>query len=93
MEVPLKGASNAREILLLRDVAGMDSTSPLWFQFGVSHDGKAAAVASTYLAIYQEENMFKPEHCALFFIDLSDRQRRVTSVPIPLGRPRSGTRQ
>jgi hypothetical protein len=53
-----------------------------YFQAAISHDGKTAAVSSTYLACTEKE--FKPADCALFLVDLSDAKWKVTKVPIPL---------
>ena len=81
MEIPLSQAP-IRETVLLSKVKTSDGMAALYFQAGVSHDGRTAAAASTYLAATAEE--FKPEECALFFIDLTDAKRKVTRVPIPM---------
>ena len=49
-------------------------------QLDISHDGKTLALASTY----HGGPDFKPEDLALYFIDLSRADRRITMVPIPL---------
>jgi hypothetical protein len=54
----------------------------MYFQGAISHDGKAAAVASTYLAC--GDKGLKPDDCALFLVDLKDPNRKVTRVPIPM---------
>ena len=90
IEIPLNGGPR-RETVILPAVslgAGDVQSSEFYFQIGFSHDGKTAAVASTYLASMDEE--FKAEDCALFFVDLSDPNRRVTKVPIPLPAHRGG---
>ncbi len=81
MEIPLRQAP-IRETVLLSEVKSSDGATALYFQVGVSHDGKTAAAASTYLAATTDE--FKPADCALFFIDLTDAKRKVTRVPIPM---------
>jgi hypothetical protein len=81
LEIPLNGGS-ARRTMLLSGVGKRDDDSVLYFQIGLSNDGKTAAVASTYLAGDDEE--FKADDCALFLIDLADPQRKVTKVRIPL---------
>ena len=85
MEIPLNSAP-VRQMLLLRGVAA-DEMTALYFQVGVSHDGKTAAVASTYLACIDPE--FKAGDCALFFVSLTGADRKVTRVPIPLPAKRS----
>ena len=81
MEIPLSDAP-IRRTPLIPSVNTTESYSALYFQIGVSHDGKTAAVASTYLAFAAKD--FKPEDCALFFVDLRDAKRKVTKLPIPL---------
>ena len=51
-------------------------------QAAISHDGKTAAIASTYLACSEKE--FKAADCALFIVDLSNPKWKVTKVPIPM---------
>jgi hypothetical protein len=55
-------------------------------QVDVSHDGKTLAAASTYLQMSsgsKVQRRLKPEDVALYFIDLSRPDRKVTKVPIP----------
>lgn len=86
MEIPI-GDAPIRETALFSVSRDVDK-EVLYFQIGVSHDGKTAAGASTYLACTAEG--FKPEDCALFFVDLNDPNRRVTKVPITMpASPRS----
>ncbi len=80
MEIPL-GNQPPRETLLIRDLKTRDMAA-FFFQVGVSHDGKTAAVASTYLACAADN--FKPQDCALFLVDLSHPKRTVTRIPVPL---------
>jgi len=81
MEIPFSDAP-AREVTLIKDSPNGREENSYYFQMAVSHDGKTAAVASTYLACTDEE--FKPADCALFLIDLSDPNWKVTRVPIPM---------
>jgi len=80
-EIPFSEAP-AREVILIKEAPVHDKGEGFYFQVGVSHDGKTAALASTYFAA-----MDKPiaaSDCALFFVDLSDPGWKVTKVPIPL---------
>lgn len=81
MEIPLSQAP-IRETTLIASAPVPQDMMVLYFQGAVSHDGKTAAVASTYLAC--DNKPIKPEDCALFFIDLNDANRKVTRVPIPV---------
>lgn len=81
MEIPLSDG-RIRETVLIAEAPSGDDFYALYFQAGLAHDGKTAAVASTYLACATEE--FKPADCALFLVDLNDPKRKVTKVPIPL---------
>lgn len=84
LEIPLTPAGTLRETVLLSGVPGTDRENALYFQIGCSHDGKTAAVASTYLAADKDAEKFRPEDCALFFVDLSSPERKVSIVPIML---------
>lgn len=77
IEVPFSQAP-VRETTLIETARPTDHGDPLLFEAAVSHDGKTAAVASTYLAAD-----LKPADCALFLVDLSSPERKVTKVPIP----------
>jgi hypothetical protein len=81
MEIPFSSAP-IRQTPLVARVNSPDGLSALYFQIGVSHDGKTAAASSAYLACL--DGKLGPGDCALFLIDLSDPKRRVTKVPIPL---------
>jgi hypothetical protein len=81
MEIPL-GAAPIRDTMLIPAARSEIDEAAFYFQAGVSHDGKTAAAASTYLACLGKD--FKPGDCALFLVDLNDPNRRVTKVPIPL---------
>ena len=82
VEIPLAEGSVRETVLIPHCHVGSSEQSAAYFQAGISHDGRTAAAASTYLACLAED--FKPEDCALFFVDLSDPQRKVTKIPIPL---------
>jgi hypothetical protein len=88
MEFPI-GNGAIRETMLISSVPAEThgDEEAFYFQAGISHDGKTAAASSAYLALAKEG--FKPEDCALFFVDLSDPKRKVTKVPIamPANRP------
>jgi hypothetical protein len=64
-----------------------DKEAGPYFQMGLSHDGKTAAVVTTYLMM-EKENQNQPENCALALVDLSSPGRKVTRVPIPLPKKR-----
>jgi hypothetical protein len=81
MEIPFSEAPT-REVTLIKDAPPQDEASVSYFQAGVSHDGKTAALASTYLALM--EKPISPADCALFFVGLSDPNWKVTKVPIPM---------
>jgi hypothetical protein len=86
MEIPLSSAPVQITVLIANSEAD-EEMGALYFQVGVSHDGKTVAAASTYLACTKEE--FKAEDCGLFFVDLSDPRRKVTKLPIPMPAKRS----
>jgi len=87
IEAPL-GEEPVRETTLFTLPQPVESDMVFYFQASVSHDGKTAAVASTYLACAAKE--FNPADCALFLVDLSSPDRKVTKVPIPLPAKRPG---
>jgi hypothetical protein len=87
MEIPFSEAP-PRELTLINDAPGQDEALAYYFQAAISHDGKTAAIPSTYLACTEEE--FKPADCALFLVDLSDAKWKVTKVPIPMPAKRPG---
>ena len=53
MEIPFSDAP-PREVTLIKDAPEEDEASAYYFQVAISHDGKTAAVASTYLACTRE---------------------------------------
>jgi len=84
LEVPAAGGA-ARRIPLFR-VTGKEDSDVMTLQVDVSHDGKTLAAASTYLqrsSDGKELRRLKPEDLALYFIDLSRPDRKITKVPIP----------
>lgn len=80
IEVPLQGGELLRTTLIPR-MKGGDLERVLYFQPSVSHDGKTLAVASTYVAAGDDQ--MASEDCALFLVDLTGPQRKVTRVPVP----------
>jgi hypothetical protein len=81
MEIPFRDGV-VREVTLINDAPAEEEMTVFYFQAAVSHDGKTAAVTSTYLACSEKE--FKASDCALFLVDLSDPKWKVTKVPIPM---------
>jgi hypothetical protein len=81
MEIALSEAP-VREVTLIKDAPAQDDVSVYYFQAAVSHDDKTAAIASTYLALV--EKPISASDCALFLVDLSDPNWKVTKVPIPV---------
>ncbi len=81
IELPLDGRPPRRTVLISGAELDAERSLPS-FQFGLSHDGKALAVSSTYLALFDKG--FRAEDCALFIVDLASDKRPVTKIPIPL---------
>ncbi len=79
-------AAPRRTILIhnaLLDTHNSNSLHPVsFFEFGLSHDGKALAVSSAGLALSAPKML--PEDCALFIVDLAHPAHKVTKIPIPL---------
>jgi hypothetical protein len=82
LELSLDGGTMRRHTLV-SGFATMDDVFQQYFQLDVSHDGKALAIASTYLA-YEDNHNLKPADCALFMLNLADPNRKITRVPVPL---------
>lgn len=80
VEFPLRGAPPRWTTLLTTSGKGKEDAI-MFFQPTLSHDGRTLAVASTYLPL-QDETV-RSDGCALFLVDLSDPQRKVTKVQIP----------
>jgi len=84
LEIPAAGGA-ARQIPLFR-VTGKEDSDVMTLQVDVSHDGKTLAAASTYLQMSsgsKVQRRLKPQDVALYFIDLSRPDRKITKVPIP----------
>jgi hypothetical protein len=81
MELPFSDAL-PREVTLIHEAPAKTEGCVSYFQTAVSHDGKTAAITSTYLGV--EAPTTKPEDCALFLVDLTDPKWKVTKVPIPM---------
>jgi len=81
VEVPLDG-SPIRRTTLITGAKGGDKGGFPSFQIDISHDGTTLAVESLWLGF--GDDAVKAEDCALFLVDLTDPQRKVTKVPIPL---------
>jgi len=84
MEIPLNTTGSLKQMVLIHDLAETDDTMAMYFQVGISHDGKMAAMASTYLGVDKKPGEFEPQNCALFLVDISSPQWKVTKVPIPV---------
>jgi WD40 repeat protein len=81
LEVPVDGRP-ARQLPLFNLAGSLDESDPYLFQIDLSHDGKTLATCSTYLSFNDDEKL-KPEDLALYLIDLSRPDRKVTKVPVP----------
>lgn len=81
IEIPLDGTA-ARFIPLFVPTASLENSDLLCLQVGLSPDGQAAALASTYLTT--DDAKVSPDDCALFLVNLADQERSVTRVPIAL---------
>lgn len=79
LEVPLSQGP-ARWTTLIHAAKG-DEEDVMFFQGGLSHDGRAWAVASAYLWAQNED--IKDSDCALYLVDLTSPQRKVAKTPIP----------
>jgi hypothetical protein len=73
-----------RRTTLFSASADLDQEFAAYLQLSLSHDGRTLATASTYFALEREETGLKPDHCALYLVDLTDPQRAIKKVPIPL---------
>jgi hypothetical protein len=85
LEVPVDGKA-VRQIPFFRVSGSGENPDVFALQVDVSHDGKTLAAASTYLQTpfgKKEAQRLKPEDLALYFVDLSRQDRRITKVPIP----------
>jgi len=85
LEMPLNGRP-MRRVPVLAGLGDGDESDILFFQIGLSHDGKTIAVASTYL-MGDEKPHLRPEDYALFLVDLSSPKRPILRVRLPLPQP------
>lgn len=81
VEIPLDGSA-IKTTPLIQNTSGGDKDMFASFQPDISHDGKTLAVDSAWLAC--GDHPIKPEDCALFLVDLTSPQRKVTRIPIPV---------
>jgi hypothetical protein len=83
LEIPLQASTTtARQTTLIKKgkVQGeQDKNNAIMFQIGLSHDGQTLGVCSSYLI--GDEPLIAAEDQALFLVDLSDPDRKVTKVP------------
>ena len=82
IEIPLDGSAIRKTTLIRGAPIGSHDAKFPSFQVDISHDGKTLAVESLWFAF--DNKPVKAEDCALFLVDLTDPQRKVTKVPIPL---------
>ena len=85
MEIPAETGA-PREVPLFVVHGRLEDGEVLTFQLDVSHDGKTLAAASTYLQTPPGKEgppRLRPEDLALYLIDVSRPDRKVTKVPIP----------
>jgi hypothetical protein len=92
LEVPAGGGASRETPLLV--VAGNHEDADVFaFQLDVSHDGKTLAAAATYLQTPAPKlsggnkelpaPRVRPEDLALYLVDLSRPDRKVTKLPVP----------
>jgi hypothetical protein len=77
VEIPVDGGKPRRTPLL----RGPKDDQLGFFQMDLSNDGRMAAVASTYICA---EKASDSKDCALFLVDLTDPERKITKVPVPV---------
>ena len=87
LEVTVDGRP-PRTLPLFNLTGRLDEADPYLFQIDLSHDGKTLATCSTYLS-FPDDKRLKPEDVALYLIDLSRPDRKVTKVPVSGPSPRS----
>jgi hypothetical protein len=90
LELPVDGRP-ARRTILVQTTPTADYETAAYFQLGVSADGRALAVASTYYAY--EDDLLTADTCALFLVDLTDPKRSATKVPVALPPRREPTQE
>jgi len=90
LELPVNGGPS-RQIPLFVVEGDTEDITAFVFQIDLSHDGKTLAGASTYVWL-GEESELKTEDLALYLIDVSRADRKVTKIPIPAPpKPKAGT--
>jgi hypothetical protein len=82
LELPVNGSAPRRTPLFSMTLA--DDENLGGFQLDLSHDRRTVAASSTFLALSGNKNDMKPEDCALYLVDLSRADRRVTKIAIPM---------
>jgi hypothetical protein len=82
MEVPVSGGA-PRYTPLFGATGTGDINDMTIFQIALSHDQKTVAAPSTFIALNSDQGKVKPDDVALFLVDLSRADRRVTRVAIP----------
>jgi len=80
VELPLSGAAS-REIPLFQVQEEWDDEEIFLFQLDLSHDGKTLALCSTCLVV-EDLDRLEPEDLALYLVDLTRPDRKVTKVAI-----------
>jgi len=89
LELPVNGGPS-RQIPLFVVEGDTEDITAFVFQIDLSHDGQTLAGASTYVWL-GEESELKAEDLALYLIDLTRPDRRVTKIPIPVPpKPKAG---
>lgn len=85
LEIPLDGKPVRRTTLLSGPSTDLEG-AVAYCQIDLSHDGKTLAACSTIFAL-AEKSPPKPEDCALFLVDLTKPEHKITKVPVPSPRP------
>jgi hypothetical protein len=83
LEVPLDGRPSPPATLLQR-LTKSDKDAVIYLQLGLSHDGKALALSTTYLCGEGEKSIVNPADCALYIVDVSKQPHGITKVPLPV---------
>jgi hypothetical protein len=80
MEVPLNG-ENTREIALFTEDLNKDENGELAFRIALSPDGRKIAASSLS---FISDSELKPQDRALYLVDISRPQWKVTKIQVPL---------
>lgn len=78
-EIPVSDGQ-VRQTELFQAQGDASGETVFYTQLSVSPDGKTAALSSTYVAAMQE---VAAKDCALFLVNLADKDRKITRVAIP----------